>query len=229
MHISGGRVHGFPKILKKYFWTQICLEYLKSIARLILLQWLKHCFKYHKSYLIDSMIFYSYSMYFLRTTLGIRVTILKRHWWFFSYGANTLLGKPEIIHEEFWEDKLENVCKHITECASKLPVCSYIHFLPFLALFYIIGLILQTTLCRLFWHLASLWVSLMVGRGRRLEGLKQNEPKITLLSLFALGGSLGGGSVSSLAVVPARQLLPLWFKYPFGDSNSWHMVTLLLP
>lgn len=46
-------------------------------------------------------------------------------------------GKADINHKEFWEDKLENVWKHITRCASYLPVCAQIHSLPFLVLFYI--------------------------------------------------------------------------------------------
>lgn len=53
--------------------------------------------------------------------------------WFLSQGAHTLVGKPYINHEEFWEDKLENVCKHITGCASCLPLCCQIHSLPSLA------------------------------------------------------------------------------------------------
>lgn len=60
----------------------------------------------------------------------------------------------------------------------------------------------------------------MEGLGRRLEGPKQREARITLPSLFAFGGSLSSGSVSSLPVTPTGQLLPLWFKYPFAGSNS---------
>ena len=126
--------------------------------------------------------------------LGSRVTTLKRHLWFLSRGAHSLVGKTYINHEEFWEDKLENVCKHITGCASCLPICCQIHSLPSLAQFILQELILQTKLCRLLCHLVSSWIWLMGSLSRTLEGPEQREARITLPSLFALGGSLSSGS-----------------------------------
>lgn len=51
VHLSGERVHDFHKILKKGFWSSnmFRIPRIPGITRLILLQWLKHCFKYHKS------------------------------------------------------------------------------------------------------------------------------------------------------------------------------------
>lgn len=73
-------------ILKKAHSPQICLEYLEYTTRLILLWSLKDylivvkgLFEISQERVDELSDFYTYSTHLLRTMLGIRVTILKRH------------------------------------------------------------------------------------------------------------------------------------------------------
>lgn len=160
----------------------------------------------------------------IKDHVGRIAATLKRHLWFLSQGAHTLVGKPYFNHENFWEDKLENVCKQ-TFFASLLsdPFSSFPCSINTTRTNSANNIVQISLPSGVFMNLTNGCLGQNIGVSKADRGLNM------LSSLFALGGSLSSGFVFSLPLTPTGQHLLLWFKYPFGGFNSWYLVTPLIP